>query len=256
MIPRLALRRLLWLTAITFAWSPPGRADLPDTLLRVKPAIVAIGTHEPTRTPPRMFSGTGFVVGDGLTVVTNGHVLPPALDESKVEQLIVVAGTAERPEVRVARTVARDSEHDIAVLRIEGSPLPALTLADSDKLREGASVAFTGFPLGMVLGFRAATHRGIVAAITPYVVPSVQRRQLDAKSVKRMAKPFFVFQLDVIAYPGNSGSPMYDPETGLVYGMLNSVFVKESKENLLKQPSGITYVIPGNHVRNLLATIK
>ena len=100
-------------------------------------------------------------------------------------------------------------------------------------------MAFTGFPLGMILGLHPATHRGIIAAITPFVSPAYNSKQLDVKAILRLNHPFDVFQLDAIAYPGNSGSPMYDPETGMVYGVVNSVFIRESKENLLKQPSEI-----------------
>jgi len=241
------------LCASLIALSMPIRADLVQTLAKVKPSIVGVGTILPTRNPARIFSGTGFVVGDGLTVVTNVHVLPPALDEAQKERLVVYSGAALNPQTHEARVVARDPEHDIALLRLSGSPLPAMTLGDSNTVREGATMAFTGLPLGMVLGFNPATHRGIVAAITPYVSPTYNSRQLNAKVIRRLARPFVVFQLDAIAYPGNSGSPMYDPETGVVYGVLNSVFIKESKENLLKQPSGITYVIPGNYIRELLA---
>jgi serine protease Do len=242
-----------WIGAMLIALSMPAYADLAQTLAKVKPAIVAIGTILPTRSPARIFSGTGFVVGDGLTVVTNVHVLPPLLDEAQKERLVVYSGTAENPVTHAARVVARDLEHDIALLRLDGAPLPALSLGDSNTVREGATVAFTGLPLGMVLGFHPATHRGIVAAITPYVSPAYNAQQLNVKTIRRLARPYAVFQLDAIAYPGNSGSPMYDPETGVVYGVVNSVFVKESKENLLKQPSGITYVIPGNYIRELLA---
>lgn len=237
---------------LVFAVSMPGRADLPLTLLKVKPSIVGVGSIQPARNPARMFYGTGFVVGDGLTVVTNVHVLPPVLETEQLEQLVVLSGDARNPVMREARAIAIDREHDVAVLRIKGDPLPALTLGDSNAVREGSTVAFTGFPLGMLLGLYPATHRGVVAAITPYVVPTVNSRQLEVKTIKRLGRPFNVFQLDAIAYPGSSGSPMYDPETGVVYGVLNSVFVKESKENLLKQPSGISYVIPSNHIRELL----
>jgi serine protease Do len=236
-----------------FAGSMPARADLVQTLAKLKPAIVGVGTVLPTRNPARMFAGTGFVVGDGLTVVTNVHVLPALLDEEKKEQLVVYAGSAQHPDVRDATVVARDAEHDIALLRISGKPLASLSMGDSNTLKEGATVAFTGFPLGMILGLYPATHRGIVAAITPYVSPVYNSKQLDVKAILRLNHPFDVFQLDAIAYPGNSGSPMYDPDTGVVYGVVNSVFIKESKENLLKQPSGITYVIPGNYIRDLLA---
>ena len=233
--------------------SLPGRADLPQTLVKVKPAIVGVGGIQPTRNPARLFYGTGFVVGDGLTVITNLHVLPPVLQPEKLEKLMVLTGDARNPTMREATPVALDTEHDLAVLRISGEPLPALTLGNSNEVREGATVAFTGFPLGMLLGLYPATHRGVVAAITPYVIPAPNSRQLAVKTIKRLARPFNVFQLDAIAYPGNSGSPMYDPDTGVVYGVLNSVFVRDSKENLLKQPSGISYVIPSNHIRELLA---
>lgn len=240
------------LSVLIFAVSVPGRADLPQTLVKVKPSIVGVGSIQPTRNPARIFYGTGFVVGDGLTVVTNVHVLPPVLETAQLEQLVVLSGDARSPVMREAKAIAIDREHDVAVLRIKGEPLPALALGDSNAVREGSTVAFTGFPLGMLLGLYPATHRGVVAAITPYVVPTVNSRQLEVKTIKRLGRPFNVFQLDAIAYPGSSGSPMYDPETGVVYGVLNSVFVKESKENLLKQPSGISYVIPSNHIRELL----
>ena len=67
-----------------------------------------------------------------------------------------------------------------------------------------------------------------------------------------MRDPFDVFQLDAIAYPGNSGSPVYHPDSGQVIGVVNSVYVKESKESALERPSGITYAIPVTWVRQLL----
>ena len=46
---------------------------------------------------------------------------------------------------------------------------------------------------------------------------------------------FDAFQLDAIAYPGNSGSP-HEPATGQVVGVINSVFVKESKGRYWRDP--------------------
>ena len=78
------------------------------------------------------------------------------------------------------------------------------------------------------------------------------------KAVMRLRKSFDVFQLDATAYPGNSGSPLYDPDSGQVVGVLNMVFVKLTKEKILSDPSGIAYAIPVNHVKDLLkrASIK
>jgi len=61
-----------------------------------------------------------------------------------------------------------------------------------------------------------------------------------------------VFELDAIAYPGNSGSPVWHPDTGEVLGVLNSVYVKGAKETALSAPSGISYAIPAKYVRALL----
>ena len=64
-----------------------------------------------------------------------------------------------------------------------------------------------------------------------------------------------MFQLDATAYPGNSGSPVYDPDTGDVIGVVNMVLVKSTKESVLTQPSGITYAIPSAHVLDVLKKV-
>jgi len=155
--------------------------------------------------------------------------------------------------VRAARRIAEDAEHDLVVLAIEGSPLPALEVGDSSRVREGSALFFTGFPIGAVLGPHPATHRALVASITPIAIPQARSAQLKAATVKRLAAgPLAVFQLDATAYPGNSGSPLYDGQTGTVFGVINMVLVKATKESALAQPSGISYAIPAEHLRALL----
>lgn len=61
-----------------------------------------------------------------------------------------------------------------------------------------------------------------------------------------------MFQLDAIAYPGSSGSPVYDPDSGKVIGIVNSALVKGTKEAALAHPSGITYAIPADKLRQLM----
>jgi S1-C subfamily serine protease len=227
-------------------------ADLPTTVQSVKPSIVGIGSYEKTRSPAVKFVGTGFAVADGLSIITNAHVANAAV-ASENEMLGIVIGKGAEMEFRQARLVASDPEHDLALLKISGKPLPALQLGNSDNVVEGQSVVFTGFPLGIVLGLNHATHRGIVSAITPIVLPALGSGKLDARMIAQLRRnPFMIFQLDGTAYPGNSGSPVYDPQTGVVYGVINMVFVKGIKENAITNPSGITYAIPGRYVRELL----
>jgi S1-C subfamily serine protease len=224
------------------------------TIERVKGSIVAVGTFERTRVPAFQFRATGFSVGDGSLVATNAHALPATLDSERRETLVVMIPLSDRePQMREARELAVDVGTDLAVLKINGAPLPALKLGALDSAREGQSVLFTGFPIGGVLGMFAATHRGMIAAITPIVIPPPVASNLDPRVLRRLTTGSFpVLQLDATAYPGNSGSPVYDPETGEVLGIINMVFVKGTKESALTQPSGITYAIPAKHLQALV----
>ncbi|MFN4326318.1 MAG: serine protease [Azonexus sp.] len=245
-----ALRLVLfWLIVL------PGAAfaDLPATIERVKPSIVAIGTYKKTQSPPFVFRGTGFVTGDGTQVVTNAHVLPEAGIPDAPELAVLTRPSQGSATLRRARVITRLDERDIALIRLEGPALPALQIGDSGSVREGQPIAFTGFPIGGALGFSPVTHRGIVAAITPIALPGGNANQINEKLIKQLKRGSFeIFQLDATAYPGNSGSPVYDAETGVVIGIINMVFVKGSKEAALSAPSGISYAIPAIYVQQLL----
>jgi S1-C subfamily serine protease len=227
--------------------------ELARTVAVIKPSIVGIGTYQKTRSPAIRFVGTGFVTADGLSVVTNAHVVPELLDSEKMEQLGVVVAEGDGVAFRPAQLAGRDREHDLAHLRLSGAPMPALRLGDSATAQEGQELAFTGFPLGMVLGLHHVTHRALLSAITPVVMPSLSSRGLDARAIVQLQRSAFkIFQLDGTAYPGNSGSPVYDPATGVVLGVINMVFVKGMKESAITAPSGITYAIPARFVHELL----
>jgi serine protease Do len=238
----------------------PSWADSPvETIARVKGSVVAIGTFERTRTPPFQFKGTGFAVGDGTIIVTNSHVVSGALDPTHLEVLAILlpASGNDQVQVREAKRLSVDLDSDLALLKIEGKALPALKLRDSDTVREGESVLFTGFPIGPVLGAHPATHRGMIAAIAPIAIPQARSAELESQVIRRLASGAYpIFQLDATAYPGNSGSPVYDPTSGDVIGIINMVWVKGTKETALSQPSGITYAVPSKHLQDLLGKAR
>jgi len=247
---------LAFLFSATFV--APSYADRVSTIEQVKASIVAVGTFERTRTPPFQFRGTGFVVDDGTLIVTNAHVVSALVDPAKMEVLaILIPGPPkdgkDQVQIREAKQIAVDTGSDLAVLRIAAPALPALKIRGSDRVKEGQEVLFTGYPIGAVLGPFPATHRGMISAITPIAIPQARAGELDPRTIKRLASgPFPVFQLDATAYPGNSGSPIYDPVSGEVLGVINMVFVKSTKESALTQPSGITYAVPSSHIEELL----
>jgi S1-C subfamily serine protease len=229
-------------------------AQMTATIDRVKPSIVAIGVFRQTDTPPFTFRGTGFAVSTGNVIATNAHVVPESMPPDGMSTLMIrTQGTSAAPQLRAARVLALDREHDLALLTIADAPLPAMALRNDPPPREGETVAFTGFPIGGALGFSPVTHRGMISAITPIVLPSPTAQQLNEKAIRRIrGGSFNILQLDATAYPGNSGSPLYDPASGEVLGIINMVFVKSTKENVLSQPSGITYAIPASFLLELL----
>lgn len=242
------------LTLALLAQVPGASAALPELVKQVKPSIVVVGTYAKTRSPAFVMRGTGFVVGNGNTVATNAHVVQAPLDAASNETLVVLtlpgqAGAQQRP----ATALAKDSAHDVALLRIEGAPLPPLVLQSSASVREGQGVAFVGFPIGTVLGLSPVTHRGIISAITPIALPTPTANQLNEKVIKRLRSGSFeIYQLDATAYPGNSGGPLLDLDTGEVIAMINMVFVKGTKESALTHPSGISFAIPVQFLQELL----
>jgi serine protease Do len=174
-------------------------AGLADTVVRVKPSVVLVGTFRTTDNPRFQLRGAGFLVARGDMVVTNAHVLPPDGDEgSLVVQVRVGQGDW---QMRTATVLETDVARDLTLLRVSGAPGPALKIGDSRRVSNGT---------------------------------------------------FDIFQLDATAYPGNSGGPLFDPDTGDVMGVMNMVLIKNTRESALSQPSGISYAIPARYVQELV----
>ena len=242
-----------WLLALSFV--APVQADMASAIARVKPSVLLVGTFKRTSNPRFGLRGTGFVVLSGNLAITNAHVLPQAAEVDVDASLVVQIRLSQNEwQMRQAVVLEVDKIHDLALLRFEGPPVAALSVRDSANVREGQAVAFMGFPIGGALGFSPVTHRGMVSAITPAALPVASAQQLNEQVIRSMrgGSSFDIFQLDATAYPGNSGGPLFDPDSGEVLGVVNMVFIKGTKEAALSSPSGITYAIPSSFVLQLL----
>jgi len=248
------MTRLAVLLFCLIAGASPGAAaaGLVETIKTIKPSIVGVGTFDPLRRPSNELRGTGFIVGDGRHVLTNNHVVAKKVVPGSRAVLAVFIGTGTTALVRRAEILASDKDHDIALLRFSGKPAPALRLNQGAMAEEGTQIAFSGFPIGAVYGLYPVTHRGIISAITPVAIPQAVSNRLSAAMIHRLAARYNVYQLDATAYPGNSGSPVYDIRSGLVIGIVSSVFIKETRENLLSKPSGITLAVPISYAVRLM----
>jgi serine protease Do len=254
-ILRLPTRAATALLILAVVGIPRALGGLPEAVERVKPSIVGVGTFQKLRSPSYIFAGTGFVVDDGTLVATAAHVVPETLLTESGETMMVWAQMpgASEPQAREATVAGIDREHDIALLHIAGPSLPAVTLSNGKRVRDGQSIGFTGFPFGHTLGFVPVTHGGFIASLTPIAVPGATSDKLDARDVRRLKSgPFMVFQLDAMAYPGQSGSPLFDADTGEVIGVVNMSLLKGKKEAILSQPSGISFAVPVKYLRDLI----
>jgi serine protease Do len=249
--PCLSFRKLFGLLLlISYSSTQLSAHSIENMVAKVKPSVVGVGLYDAMSSQSHQLQGSGFVFGDGTLIATNYHVVSAPLDPKIVQYRIVFSGTGRSPKIHKAELIASDPAHDLAILKIQ-HPLTAVSLSSSGVLADGSEIILTGFPIGAVLGLYPATHRGIIAATTPDIIPSVNSAQLTNNILNRLTTPFMIYQLDITAYPGNSGSPVYSAQNGEVVAVLNKVFIKETKESVLEKPSGISYAIPIEYLQAL-----
>lgn len=240
---------LLCLLGLTW----PAKAALPELITQLKPSVVALAIYSPSASPRLKLLGSGFVITPGNLIVTNHHVVAVKPDTEKNETYVVLSGHGQQPKVHQILHQRLDRAHDLAVLEI-AETLPAVKLASSDYVAEGTALAFTGYPITGVLGLYPATHAALLSAVTPIAIPADNSQVISAVTLRQLRDPFFIYQLDGTAYPGNSGSMLYRQDTGEVVGVINMVLVKSSREAILSDPSGISYAIPVKHLHQLLGS--
>ena len=202
---------------------------------QVKPGVVKItteGTEEgrvfdlpwgrgrPFRAPdqPRRGQGAGVIAEfDGQQyIITNNHVIRHA-DNIRVE--------VTDSRFFEAEVVGRDSLSDVAVLKIDVENLPAMTLGDSDQLREGEWVMAIGNPLGLA-------H-------------SVTMGTVSALGRKRFGAEYGSFiQTDAALNMGNSGGALVNLRGELVG--INTAITSHDGGNI-----GIGFAIPINLVTHV-----
>lgn len=232
---------------------PAAAADLVEAIKRMRQSVVAVGTYQELRQPPIRLLGTGFTVANGHYVITNHHVIPEKLDIENDEYLEVFSGIEANVRRYRVEVISFDDIHDLSLLRLVDGRLEPIAIAKTDA-KEGQRVAITGYPLGSLLGLYPITHEGIISAIKERSFAAYNPGQLTAERIRRLRNRFKVYQVDANAYPGNSGSPLYDPVTLQVVGVVQSVAVREkTQQSAIESPTGFTYAVPSRFVSALLA---
>lgn len=166
--------------------------------------------------------GSGVIVTKDGYILTNNHVVDQA-DEIKV---VLASGGREYE----ARVVGKDPQTDVAVLKVDATDLPAITITDSDQLKVGDVVLAIGNPFGVgqtvTMGIVGATGRG----------------------------DFGIFQYedfiqtDASINQGNSGGALIDADGRLVG--INSFILSPTGGNL-----GLGFAVPINMARNVMSLL-
>ena len=157
--------------------------------------------------------GSGVIVSEDGYILTNNHVVDGA-DTGGVE--VALANGSQK---FTAKVVGTDPQTDLAVLKIEGKNLPAITIADSDKLEVGDVVLAIGNPFN------------VGQSVTMGIVSAVSRGGLNITDYEDF------IQTDAAINPGNSGGALVDAEGRLVG--INQSIASPTRSN-----SGIGFAVP------------
>lgn len=236
--------------------------DLAEQTAKASPAVVGIMRFDNNSAVPAQLVGTGFVIYNGRHVITNAHVLRPA-DKKKTAKAAFFALVHQQGKAAVgvkARTqrlrlqlVDIAEAYDLALLTFQDKTVtrPALPIIGTPELAPAGRAVFSiGFPIGGVLGPFPAVSAGIISAVTPSLSPQLRASQLDAAFLRQPRFP--LYQLDMTAYPGQSGSPLISALSGEVIGVVNATKVKDNKERAITDPSGISFAITAQELRTFL----
>ena len=139
--------------------------------------------------------GSGFIISADGYILTNAHVVDAAEE--------VTVRLTDKREFK-AKVIGSDRRTDVALIKIEASGLPKVTLGKLDQLKVGEWVIAIGSPFG----FENSVTAGIVSA---------KGRSLPQENYV----PFI--QTDVAINPGNSGGPLFNMK-GEVVGINSQIF--------------------------------
>lgn len=204
-----------------------------DSVDKVSPAVVSITTTQNVRdffgrTIEQKGGGTGFILTSDGMIVTNKHVVS---DDNATYHVFTNDGKDFE-----AKVVARDSLNDLAVIKIEATGLPVVTLGSSDDLKVGQWVIAIGNALGE---FNNTVTVGVVSA---------KERQITADGAAGGVSEDLsgLLQTDAAINPGNSGGPLINLK-GQVVG-INTAIAGNAQS--------IGFAIPINLVSKAIESIK
>ena len=173
------------------------------------------------QTPRREATGSGVIISADGYIVTNNHVV------SGADELTV---TLHDNSEFSARIIGTDETTDLALIKIDGKRLPAITIASSEDLKVGEWVLAVGNPLGL----NNTVTAGIVSA---------KARRLGANGVESF------IQTDAAINAGNSGGALVNTRGELVG--INAMLYSQTGSNI-----GYGFAIPTTIMNKVVDDLK
>lgn len=206
-------------------------STIPQIVNNVSPAVVDITSTSTTYSffggpQTTQGSGTGMILTSNGYILTNNHVLPTDGSAINVE---LASG-----KQYTAKVVATNVNKDLALIKIDASGLPTVTLGNSSQEQIGSEVIAIGNALGQ---FQNSVVHGIISG-TGRAVQASDQGSGNSESLSGL------FQTDAAINPGDSGGPLVDIGTGTVIGMDTAV---------ASDGQGIGFAIPINEVKTFVA---
>jgi putative serine protease PepD len=192
-------------------------ATLASVAARTSPSVVTIMVQVPGGT----VEGSGVIVDDQGSILTNNHVVAQAAGGATVQ-----LSTGRTLPAQIVRT---DPGHDLALLRVDSAGLTPATLGDSDNVQVGDTVLAFGSPLGL----SGTVTSGIVSAL-----------DRDAQDLNLSG----LIQTDAPINSGNSGGPLVDAA-----GQVIAINVANASTSQGGGSIGIGFAIPIDTARSLLS---
>jgi serine protease Do len=172
--------------------------------------------------------GSGFIISSDGLILTNKHVVSDAK-----ASYTVITNDGKKYDAKV---LARDANQDLAVVKIDATGLPTVTLGDSDSLELGQTAIAIGNALGQ---FSNTVSVGVVSGLARTVTASAP----DSGAEETIQG---VIQTDAAINPGNSGGPLLNLR-GEVIG-INTAIASDAQN--------IGFAIPINRAKNDIASVK
>jgi len=177
------------------AISPPADGSIADVAAALQPSVVQINVDGGGGAG----TGSGFVIREDGYILTNNHVTANGSD---------ITVTFSDGRIVDATLVGANPGYDLAVLKVDETGLPAVTLGSSSALEVGDAAIALGSPLGL----QGTVTAGIVSALNRPVTAGGEGELAFINAI----------QTDAAINPGNSGGPLVDGN-GAVIGINSAI---------------------------------